>query len=111
MEAWPRWLKGDESTMSIKIMDAQELLGRNKFNVDEDEPHIVLNKNICAACAEKPCLVVCPAVLYKLDDSGTISFDYAGCLECGTCRVMCKNKGIVKWAYPRGTFGVNYRFG
>lgn len=97
--------------MSIEKITAPELLSLDKFNADEGEPHIVLDKNICAQCKEKACLVVCPAVLYKLDKSGKISFDYAGCLECGTCRVMCKNKGIIKWVYPRGTFGVIYRYG
>ena len=97
--------------MSISRLEATELLGFNKFNVDEETPHIVLDKAICAQCADKPCLYVCPAVLYKLEGNGEIGFDYAGCLECGTCRVVCKNKGIVKWDYPRGTFGVNYRFG
>lgn len=95
--------------MSIRIMDAPELLSLNKFNVDENEPHIVLNKGICAECVAKPCLVVCPAVLYTLDQNNQICFDYAGCLECGTCRTMCKNKGITKWQYPTGTFGVIYR--
>jgi len=97
--------------MSIKRIEAPELLSLNKFTVDEEEAHIELDKEICRKCSEKPCLVVCPAVLYTLDKSGEISFDYAGCLECGTCRVMCKNKGIVKWVYPRGTFGVSFRFG
>lgn len=97
--------------MSITRLSAPELLSKNKFNVDEEEAHIVIDKAICARCAEKACLYVCPAVLYKLDKNGEMSFDYAGCLECGTCRVMCKDKGIVKWTYPRGTFGVNYRYG
>lgn len=97
--------------MSIKRMEAEELLGFNKFEVDEEEAHIVLDKEICKKCLEKSCLLVCPAVLYKLDRNGEITFDHAGCLECGTCRVMCKNKGIVKWVYPRGTFGVNFRYG
>ncbi|MBP2665147.1 MAG: fixX [Firmicutes bacterium] len=97
--------------MSINRIEATELLSLNKFNVDEEEPHIVLDKSICAKCVEKPCLYACPAVLYKLENTDEISFDYAGCLECGTCRVVCKNKGIVKWVYPRGTFGISYRFG
>lgn len=97
--------------MSISRMEAAELLSLNRFNVDEEEPHIILDKQICRTCKEKPCLVVCPAVLYKLDNQGDISFDYAGCLECGTCRVMCKAGGIIRWAYPRGTFGVNFRYG
>lgn len=97
--------------MSINKMDAPELLSLNKFNVDEEEPHIVLDKEICAKCQRRSCLVVCPARLYRLDQAGAIIFDYAGCLECGTCRVMCHDKGIVKWIYPRGTFGVSYRHG
>jgi Ferredoxin-like protein len=97
--------------MSIESLDAAELLSRNKFMVDEEEAHIILDKKICAQCQAKPCLVVCPAMLYKLDKNGDMSFDYVGCLECGTCRIMCRNKGIVKWEYPRGTFGVSFRYG
>jgi ferredoxin like protein len=97
--------------MSVRIMDAAELLSLDKFNVDEEEAHILLDKDICSKCQDKPCLLVCPAVLYRLDKNGDITFDYAGCLECGTCRVMCKNRGIIKWEYPRGTFGVSFRYG
>lgn len=96
--------------MTIKKLSPEELLGLDKFAVDEGQPHIVLDKAVCARCDDKVCLVVCPAVLYTLKD-GEISFDFAGCLECGTCRVMCKNKGIVRWEYPRGSFGVAYRYG
>lgn len=96
--------------MTVKKLSPEELLGINKFVVDEEEPHIVLDKAMCANCKEKPCLYVCPAVLYTLKD-GEVNFDYAGCLECGTCRVVCKNKGIVKWNYPRGTMGVSFRYG
>lgn len=96
--------------MTIKKLSPEELLGLNKFAVDEEEPHIVLDKAICANCKEKPCLVVCPAVLYTLKD-GEVNFDYAGCLECGTCRIVCNNKGITKWTYPRGTMGVSFRYG
>ena len=94
--------------MTVKKLTPEELLGLNKFNIDEEEPHIVLDKTICAKCVDKPCLVICPAVLYTLKDD-EINFDYVGCLECGTCRVVCKDKGIVKWTYPRGTFGVAFR--
>ena len=96
--------------MSIKRQSPEELLGLDKFVVDEEEAHISLDKTICAQCREKPCLVVCPAVLYRMNGD-EINFDYAGCLECGTCRVVCKNKGIARWQYPRGTFGVNFRCG
>ena len=97
--------------MKIRIMEAAELLSLNKFNIDEEQAHIVLDKEICSRCRDKPCLLVCPAVLYRLDKNGDISFDYAGCLECGTCRVICINRGIIRWEYPRGTFGISYRYG
>ncbi len=60
-------------------------LGVNKFNVDEEHPHIVVK-----ADADKQALELlvkaCPAGLYKKQDDGSVRFDYAGCLECGTCR-------------------------
>jgi ferredoxin like protein len=97
--------------MSIERKAPAELLALDKFNVDEEEPHIILDKAVCAACPDKPCLYVCPAVLYRLDKNGELTFDYAGCLECGTCRAVCARKGIIKWVYPRGTFGVSFRQG
>ncbi len=97
--------------MTVKKQGIDELLGIDKFNVDEDNAHIELDKTICEKCSSKPCLVVCPAKLYKLGEDGQIQFDYAGCLECGTCRVMCLQKGIAKWEYPQGTFGISFRFG
>ncbi|SDF24120.1 ferredoxin family protein [Sporomusa acidovorans] len=97
--------------MTVKRQGVDELLGLDKFTIDEENAHIRLNKEICANCKDKPCLVVCPAKLYKLNDNGEVSFDYAGCLECGTCRIMCKDKGIVLWKYPAGTLGVAFRCG
>ena len=44
-------------------------------------------------------------------DENGYHFDYAGCLECGTCRALCGNTIIKKWEYPNGTFGVEYREG
>lgn len=96
--------------MSEDRIAVADLLGRNTFEVD-DEAHIVVDKAICATCVRKPCLSACPAQLYALDDDGEITFDPAGCLECGTCRLVCVTGGIVRWTYPRGTYGVSYRQG
>ena len=54
---------------------------------------------------------VCPAALYKIDENGAKSFDYAGCLECGTCRIACGGTIVEKWENPQPTMGVEYRFG
>ncbi len=107
----------------MKRLNLQELLAGNKFLVDDEEHHITLNKEICAACTSKPCIFACPAGLYTLkgeQGDGSlasqlrdeeISFDDAGCLECGTCRLVCPHPGAIDWQYPRGTFGIIYRYG
>ncbi|MDR0588285.1 MAG: 4Fe-4S dicluster domain-containing protein [Burkholderiales bacterium] len=85
-------------------------LNANKFNVDEDHPHIIL-KDHPDITEIKKLINACPAGLYKLKDDGSVSFEVAGCLECGTCRIVCGKTLLEKWEFPRGTFGVEYRNG
>lgn len=95
----------------MKRMTIEQLLGVDKFTVDEEEAHIVLDKAICRQCRPKPCTWACPAHLY-VEKDGEVSFDYAGCLECGTCRVVCPRASeAISWNYPRGGFGVGFRYG
>lgn len=94
----------------MKRMELQQLLAGNKFLVDDEEHHIKLNKEICAGCQTQPCIYACPAGLYTRKGE-EISFDDAGCLECGTCRIICPHPGAIDWQYPRGSFGVIYRYG
>lgn len=91
-------------------MSIEERLGLNKFAVDEEFAHIRVNTELCRTCESKPCTWGCPALLYRLVE-GEIRFDYAGCLECGTCRLLCPVEGAIRWEYPRGTMGVQYRYG
>ncbi|WP_434512491.1 ferredoxin family protein [Desulfitobacterium sp. AusDCA] len=91
-------------------VNVDEKLSVNKFFVDEEKAHIVLKANVDMK-EYKKLMLACPAGLYKLDDKGTVHFDYAGCLECGTCRVLCGCTIVEKWEYPVGTFGVEFRFG
>ena len=58
----------------------------------------------------RPCLFVCPAVLYTLDAEDRVQVDYEGCLECGTCLIACRDDALT-WHYPRAGHGVQYRFG
>lgn len=85
-------------------------LGVNKFNVDEENPHIVLKDDIDPAQFEI-LMKACPAGLYKKDEKGQYLFDYAGCLECSTCRVLCGETILKKWEYPCGTLGIEFRYG
>jgi ferredoxin like protein len=73
------------------------------------EPHIVIDRTQCVECDGRPCIVVCPAGLYEwMDDQLVHNCD--GCLECGSCRIVCPHDAIT-WRYPRGGCGVRYRWG
>lgn len=76
-----------------------------------DEAHIVPDQARCATCAARPCIPACPAELWaRNDDTGEITVEFAGCLECGTCLLVCP-LDAVEWRYPDGGYGVQYRYG
>ncbi len=92
------------------LVNVDVKLGVNKFFVDESEAHIELIANPDINEFKK-LEIACPAGLYKRDENGNFNFDYAGCLECGTCRILCNKTILKKWEYPNGTFGIEYRYG
>jgi ferredoxin like protein len=89
-------------------MNIENLPQLTQFVIDE-QPHIVLDREICRTCDHRACIQACPANCYTYDENtGLMSVVYESCLECGTCLVIC-DKGAVDWGYPRGGFGVCYR--
>lgn len=90
--------------------DVDEYLGLNRYTVDEDDPHIVLAEHPDPAAVDR-LVRVCPAGLYRLDEEGRPRFDHAGCLECGTCRIVAEGGALATWRYPGPTMGVEYRYG
>lgn len=92
-------------------VNVEEKLGIDKFHVDEENPHIILKKENVDEGEFQKLVIACPAGLYTLNDDGSMRFDYAGCFECGTCRVLCGKTILEKWEYPQGTFGIEYRYG
>jgi len=91
-------------------VNVDQKLGLDKFYVDEENAHIVLKADPDRNELTK-LILACPAGLYKVDEKGAVLFDYAGCLECGTCRVLCGNTILEKWEFPVGTLGVEFRWG
>jgi ferredoxin like protein len=90
-------------------MKVDTKLAQNLFKLDK-EPHITIDQRICTTvCTERACIAVCPADLYELSERGQVVVNWEGCLECGACMICCSN-GALKWNYPRGGFGVQYRF-
>lgn len=84
-------------------------MGLNTIKADTQK-HISVERDICKGCVHKHCLYVCPAQVYKLNKDGEVELDLDGCLECGTCKIACI-KGSIGWNYPRGGFGVQYKYG
>ncbi len=83
------------------------------FRINKKEAHITVKKELCSGgeCWHKPCLKVCPAGNYTWDEGGNkLIFNYEGCLECGTCRLICP-LDAVDWSYPKGGSGVVYLWG
>jgi ferredoxin like protein len=91
-------------------MKVEDKLGTTIFHVDQ-EAHITVQKEICPACDIRACVPSCPAKLYEWDDANnTMMFNYEGCLECGTCKMVCPLRAV-NWSYPKQGNGVLYRFG
>lgn len=89
-----------------------DLLYLVRFNPD-DRSHIVVKDN--AICRDKcfyngySCTLFCPAQVYKWEGDH-VSVAFEGCVECGACRIGCPHANI-DWTYPRGGYGVSYKFG
>ncbi|MBW1810840.1 MAG: 4Fe-4S dicluster domain-containing protein [Deltaproteobacteria bacterium] len=75
------------------------------------DSHIEIDQACCSRCPTRICLRACPAGLYSLsDESAPIKLDHSGCLECGTCMIVCP-LSAVSWNYPAPGFGIHYRHG
>ena len=85
-------------------------LAKNVYETDEGNAHIVVNQEAVrsggyAALLER----ICPAKVYTVEADGTVSAEWAACLECGTCRAVAPE--AVTWHYPNGGMGIVYREG
>jgi ferredoxin like protein len=89
-------------------MTIDDKLYTTKFRVDEVSHLAIKDTAECDRCLSENCIKACPAHVYQRQEDGSITIAYSGCLECGTCRVVCGN---IEWRYPTGGFGVIYRFG
>jgi ferredoxin like protein len=100
--------------MSTAVMiNVEEKLFQNRYKVDHGRPHIsIKNADTCKNdCRDQSCTYVCPAACYKLEGSGAVTLITDGCLECGSCRVICTEFMNVDWEYPRGGHGILFKFG
>jgi ferredoxin like protein len=95
----------------VKPLSVPELLAKNRFELDEEESHIKVNQAVVKATGCGRAIVACCAAhVYTEEPDGTLSVEYAACLECGTCLAVAA-PGALTWHYPRGGFGIQFREG
>lgn len=86
-------------------------LAVNRFNVDEEMSHICIDQERAQWTGTAGRIIaLCPAHVYTKEADGSVSAEYAACLECGTCLAVA-NAGSLQWVYPRGGMGVSFREG
>ncbi len=92
-------------------MRVEDKLFYNRYLVDVGRPHIKVREHVSPSPQLRAMLTACPARCYALNDRGQVEIAVDGCIECGTCRVICEKNGDIEWNYPRGGFGVLFKFG
>jgi ferredoxin like protein len=96
------------STLNTRI---EEKLYQNRYVVDAGKPHIKVKDHAVPSPELKSLITTCPASCYSENEQGKIEVVPDGCVECGTCRVVCAETGEIEWNYPRGGYGVLFKFG
>ena len=98
------------TTQAIQLPVEQKLF-QNRYIVDGGRPHIVVKPHSKPSKRLLSLVHACPAGCYKENEAGQVEISTDGCLECGTCRVVCASTGEIEWTYPRGGYGVMFKFG
>jgi ferredoxin like protein len=96
------------SETTVRVEDK---LFQNRYLVDAGRPHIKIHPHTTPSATLLALIKVCPAGCYALGDNGQVEVTPDGCMECGTCRVIAEAAGDIEWNYPRGGFGVLFKFG
>ncbi|MBA1143883.1 MULTISPECIES: ferredoxin family protein [Mesorhizobium] len=98
-------------TKPVTKLRVEDKLYQNRYLVDSGRPHIKVRPHERPSANLLALIHVCPAKCYELNDKGQVEITPDGCMECGTCRVLCEASGEIEWNYPRGGFGVLFKFG
>ena len=89
----------------------EEKLFQNRYLVDVGRAHIKVAPHAKPSANLMALTKICPAGCYTLNEVGQVEIVPDGCFECGTCRILCETNGEVEWNYPRGGYGVLFKFG
>jgi ferredoxin like protein len=95
-------------TPGVRVEDK---LFQNRYLVDAGRAHIKVRPHTVPSLQLLSLLKACPARCYDLNDKGQVEITVDGCVECGTCRIIGEPTGDIEWHYPRGGYGVLFKFG
>ncbi|WIW50597.1 4Fe-4S dicluster domain-containing protein (plasmid) [Bradyrhizobium sp. 62B] len=93
---------------SIRVEDR---LIHNPCPIDPGRAHIKVRPHTTPSLELMRMLSACPAHCYTANEKHQIEITVDGCIECGTCRVICEASDDIEWNYPRGGYGVLFKFG
>ena len=89
----------------------EERLFAIRYKADDKSHLIIRDQEVCQKCEAKECNFFCPADVYLWHpEEGMTSVAFENCIECGTCRLGCPTQNI-EWVYPKGGYGITYKFG
>lgn len=93
-------------------MKVEDKLFLNKYRVDT-VPHIrIKDPDVCLKCERHQCTYVCPVGVYKWDENvKKIIVGWENCLEIGACTIACHEFDNIDMKFPRGGYGISYRYG
>ena len=97
---------GGEKAEEERALSVEDRTGLDSYDFGNND-FIRVDTAICEKCVPKPCLYVCPAKVYKLDENGGLVYNPEGCMELGACVIVCRHigKGAIRWSYPSGRTG------
>jgi ferredoxin like protein len=96
---------------SVPQVRVEDKLYYNRYLVDAGRAHIKVRPHETPSPELLSLLTACPARCYDMNDRGQVEITIDGCVECGTCRIIGEPTGDIEWNYPRGGYGVLFKFG
>lgn len=93
-------------------MKLEDKLFLDQYRVDTKAHLKIKDPERCLQCKEQQCTWICPAGVYKWDEDGQkIIVGWENCMEMGACIVACNQFDNIEMHYPKGGYGISYRFG
>jgi ferredoxin like protein len=101
----------DKKPNGAEPVKIEEKLYQNRYLVDPGRPHVKVRPHETPSPELLALVNVCPAGCYARDEHGRVEVVPDGCMECGTCRILTAETEDIEWNYPRGGYGVQFKFG